>query len=263
MKSILDFHAMKLESRKISMLTCYDFWSAQILEKSQVDCLLVGDSLAMVVHGFPTTVHATIEMMTAHTAAVVRGAPSKFVVADMPFLSFRKGVGPALDAAGALMRAGAHAVKLEGVDGHEDVVRALVESGIPVMGHLGLTPQSVHQLGGFRVQGKDEEQALKLIAQAKQLQTLGCFSLVLECVPRQLAEAITKDLTIATIGIGAGAGCDGQVLVLPDFLGANPDFTPRFLKRYANLHTIVREAADRYDAEVKATEFPTTKESYT
>ena len=196
MKSVLDFAAAKAAGRKISMVTCYDSSLARVLEASAIDCILVGDSAAMVVHGHPDTLAATVEMMALHTAAVRRGAPTRFIIGDLPFLSFRKGVPAALDAVGALMRAGAQAVKLEGVAGHEDVIAAIVGSGVPVMGHLGLTPQSVNALAGFRVQGRKDDDAARMVADARRLEELGCFSLVLECVPSALAARITRSVSI-------------------------------------------------------------------
>ena len=195
MKSVLDFAAAKAAGRKISMVTCYDAALARVLEASKVDCILVGDSAAMVMHGHADTLAATVELMALHTAAVRRGAPTRFLIADLPFLSFRKGVPAALDAVAAMMRAGAQAVKLEGVVGHEDVVEAIVGSGVPVMGHLGLTPQSVNALAGFRVQGRSEDDAARILEESKRLEALGCFSLVLECVPSALASRITHSLS--------------------------------------------------------------------
>ncbi len=262
MKSILEFAAAKAAGRKISMTTCYDATFARALEASAVDCLLVGDSAAMVMHGFPDTLAATVEMMAWHTAAVRRGAPTRFLIGDMPFLSFRKGVPAALDAAAALMRAGAQAVKLEGVTGHEDVITALVGSGVPVMGHLGLTPQSVHALAGFRVQGRTDDTAARILADAKRCEELGCFGLVLECVPAPLAAQITKSLRMPTIGVGAGPDCDGQVLVLQDLLGLNSGFRPKFLRTYLDGMALVRDAVDRFDRDIKQGGFPGPAESY-
>ena len=262
MNTVQEFAKSKSAGRRISMVTCYDACLARVLESSAVDCLLVGDSVAMVVHGYTDTLSATVEMMATHTAAVRRGAPSRFLVADLPFLSFRKGVPTALDAAGALMRAGAQAVKLEGVAGHEDAIAAMVGSGIPVMGHLGLTPQSVHAMSGFHVQARSDFEAARLLEQARQLEALGCFALVLECVPSALAAEITADLAIPTIGIGAGAACDGQVLVLHDLLGLSGAFKPRFLRTYLDGFERVRDAVDRFDRDVKQGAFPSVAESY-
>ena len=260
MKGILDFARARREATPITMVTSYDAWSSRIAATAGVDCLLVGDSVAMVVHGFPDTLHATLDMMCAHTAAVRRGAPDLFVVADMPFLSFRRGGAAAVDAAGALMRAGACAVKLEGLFGHDDVVAHLVGSGIPVMGHLGLTPQSVHQLGGYRVQGRSNEAAQRILADARRLEELGAFGLVLECVPEQLAADVTQALAIPTIGIGSGGRTSGQVRVLHDLLGLQAEFRPRFARRYLEGHDLVRHALGQYVADVKAARFPAREE---
>ncbi|HUP58399.1 MAG TPA: 3-methyl-2-oxobutanoate hydroxymethyltransferase [Bdellovibrionota bacterium] len=260
--NVLDFQKMKDEKRKISMVTCYDYSSARIVNESKVDCILVGDSLAMTMHGLPTTLGATVEMMTLHTAAVARGAPSKFIVADMPFLSYRKGLEPAMDCVRELMAAGAHAVKLEGVRGHADLVAHIVDSGVPVMGHLGLTPQSVNQLGGMKVQARTEAAVECLASQARELEKAGCFSLVLECVPSGAARKVTELLSIPTIGIGAGSDTSGQVLVYQDLLGMNPSFRPKFLRTFANSHESVLAAMNRYDEEVKSQSFPNEKESY-
>ncbi len=262
MKSVLEFSDAKAAGRRISMVTCYDTSLARVLESSEIDCLLVGDSAAMVMHGYPNTLAATVELMAMHTAAVRRGAPTRFLVTDMPFLSFRKGVPAALDAVAILMQAGAQAVKLEGVDGHEDVITAITGSGVPVMGHIGLTPQSVHSLAGFRVQGKSEKDAQSLLAQAQRLEQLGCFALVLECVPALLAQRITAALGIPTIGIGAGSGCDGQVLVLQDLLGLSNGFRPKFLRTYLDGFEQLRGAVNRFDRDVKDGAFPNRAESY-
>lgn len=263
--NVLDFEKMKREGQKITMVTAYDAWGARLLDASPVHCLLVGDSVSMVVHGYPSTVHATVEMMATHTAMVARGlnpAHGKFLIADMPFLSFRKGESVALDAVEQLMRAGAHAVKLEGVWGHEAVVSRIVESGVPVMGHIGLTPQSVNALGGFKVQGKNDEQARDLIEQARELEKLGCFALVLECVPARLAREITQAIAIPTIGIGAGVDVDGQVLVFQDMLGLGGDFKPKFLRRYLDGGAQMQDAFARYCKDVQERRFPSEEESY-
>ncbi len=260
MKGLLDFARLKREGRPICMVTAYDACSARLAEAAGLDCLLVGDSAAMVVHGFPDTLHATPAMMVAHTAAVRRGARELFVVADMPFLTHRKGAGPALEVAGELLRAGASAVKLEGLRGHEDVVEHLVGSGIPVMGHLGLTPQSVHQLGGYRVQGRSAEDARRLLDDARELERRGAFAVVLECVPAQLAADITGALAIPTIGIGSGGAVSGQVLVLHDLLGLESALRPRFARRYLEGHELVRDALARYADDVRAARFPAREE---
>src|SRR6266849_6074838 len=258
----MDFLRAKAEGRKLSMVTCYDYTFARLLSKSPIDGILVGDSVAMVMHGYPSTLSASTELMRLHTEAVVRGAAGKFVVADMPFLSFRKGLAAALDAAHVFMTAGAHAVKLEGVDGHEDVIQRMAQSGIPVMGHLGLQPQCVHAYGGFRVQGRSGHSARDIVRQATALEELGAFAIVLECVPSNLAWEITKALRIPTIGIGAGAGCDGQILVLQDLLGMNMDFHPKFARSFVDGAGSVLDALAHFDEAVKAGVFPAPEESY-
>ena len=262
MKSVRDFAAAKAEGRKIVMVTAYDAWTARVLAAAPVDCVLVGDSAMMVMHGERDTLGATVELMALHTRAVARTAGDKFIVADMPFLSFRKGTDCALDCAAALLRVGAHAVKLEGVRGHADVVHHLVESGIPVMGHLGLTPQSVHALGGYKVQAREPAAAAQLREDAAALETAGCFAIVLECVPAALAESVTAALAIPTIGIGAGAGCDGQVLVLHDLLGCNPGFQPKFARKFADVAGVVVDGVTRYAEAVRKGQFPDAKESF-
>lgn len=260
MKNILDFARAKREAQPIVVLTAYDAVMARLIEASEVDAILVGDSAAMVVHGFPSTIHATVDMMCVHTAAVRRGAPAKAVIADMPFLSVRQGRDAAVRAAGALMQAGATAVKIEGVTGHEEIISYLVGSGIPVMGHLGLTPQSVHQFGGHRLQGRTTEAAARLQADAQTLEKLGAFSLVLECVPAALAAETSRALAIPAIGIGAGAGTDGQVLVLTDLLGLDTTFRPRFARRYVEGHQVVGDALNAFVRDVRAARFPAREE---
>ncbi|HAH05199.1 MAG TPA: 3-methyl-2-oxobutanoate hydroxymethyltransferase [Elusimicrobia bacterium] len=253
---IQDFRRAKEEGRKLSMVTAYDYTMARIVNASAVDCVLVGDSAAMVMHGHPSTLQATTELMRLHTRAVARGAPDKFVVADMPFLSFRKGLAPAMDCVQALMQAGACAVKLEGLIGHEATLEHIIRSDVPVMGHLGLTPQSVHKLGGYRVQGRDSASARALKEQAARLEELGCFALVLECVPEELAGEVSAELSIPVIGIGSGRRTDGQVLVLQDLLGMTHDLAPKFVKRYLEGCSLMKDALDRFDAEIKNGGFP-------
>jgi len=260
--SVHAFAAAKAAGGRIVMATAYDAWSARLLAGLPVDCLLVGDSAMMVVHGERDTLGATPELMALHTRAVARGAPEHFVVADMPFLAARQGRTAALECAARLMRAGARAVKIEGVRGHADVIRHLVDSGIPVMGHLGLTPQSVHALGGFRVQGRDEAAAARLRLDATMLAESGAFAVVLECIPHRLAAEITATAGLPTIGIGAGRGCDGQVLVLHDLLGLNPGFRPRFARRFADGAALVRGGVRRYAAAVRAGRFPGAREQF-
>ena len=216
----------------------------------------------MVMHGFDSTVHATIEMMTLHVAAVARGAPDKFIVADMPFLSCSRGMPAAMDAVQRLMQAGANAVKIEGADHQLPVIRQIVEAGVPVMGHLGLTPQSIHNLGGHKVQGRDAAAGEKIVAAAKSLEAAGCFSIVLECVPNRLGDCVSRAVSVPTIGIGAGPHTDGQVLVLQDLIGADPSFTPRFLRRYADAHGLVSNAVQHFHEDVTARAFPAPEETY-
>ncbi len=260
--NVQDFQKMKDEGRKISMITCYDYSSARAVADSNIDCILVGDSLAMTMHGYPTTLSATTAMMALHTAAVARGAPAKFIIADLPFLSYRKGLKDAMDSVHELMSAGAHAVKLEGVRGHAEIVRHIVDSGVPVMGHLGLTPQSVHVLGGMKVQARTNAALKVLTSQARELEDAGCFAIVLECVPAQGARKITDLIKIPTIGIGAGIHVSGQVLVYQDMLGLNPGFKPKFLRVYASAFEVIRTALNAYDRDVKSGAFPSESESY-
>ncbi len=260
--SVFEWKKRKNEGKKISIITCYDFWSAQILNDTKVDALLVGDSLAMVMYGHENTLHATVPMMASHVAAVRRGAPNKFIIADLPFLSFRKGIAPAMEAVEALTRAGADAVKLEGLFGHENIISHIVESGLLVMGHLGLTPQFIHQLGGYKVQGRQAKNSQILLESAARLEELAVFALVLECVDEETASIITSKISIPTIGIGAGKSADGQVLVLHDLLGANPNFNPKFLRKYSNMYEEILQAVNNYDREVKNKDFPGPLESY-
>jgi 3-methyl-2-oxobutanoate hydroxymethyltransferase len=257
-----DFLTYKKEARRISMVTAYDYTMARIVDGTNVDAVLVGDSLAMVMHGHASTLPATPELMALHIAAVSRGAPSKLIIGDMPFLSFRKGIAPAMDCVEAFLRAGAHAVKLEGVKGHERVIAHIVDSDIPVMGHLGLTPQSVQKFGGYKLQGVERSAAKEIMRQARQLEELGCFAVVLECVPAPLAKDISRSLKIPTIGIGAGPDTDGQVLVLTDLLGMNRDADFKFVRRYLDGHRLVTDALNKYDSDIKKGLFPAAKESF-
>jgi 3-methyl-2-oxobutanoate hydroxymethyltransferase len=257
-----DFLRAKTDGRKLSMVTCYDYTFARLLSKSPIDGILVGDSAAMVMHGHSSTLSAGLELMRFHTEAVARGAPEKFIVADMPFLSFRKGVAAALDAAMVLMIAGAHALKIEGVEGHEDVIQRIVQSGIPVMGHLGLQPQSMRAYGGFRVQGRSSESARNIARQAAALEQLGAFAIVLECVPTSVAREVSTSLRIPVIGIGAGPECDGQILVLQDLLGMNTDFRPKFARPFLDGARCILDSLAGFDEAVKAGTFPAEEESY-
>ena len=250
------------EDKKISMVTCYDFWSAQIIDNTNVDAVLVGDSTAMVMHGFENTINANIEMMAWHTSAVSRGIKNKLIISDMPFLSHLKGRTQLVESVDLLFKSGAQAVKIEGAGSTLNDIRFLVDSGIPVMGHLGMTPQSVHQFGGFKVQGKLSSDAERIMKDAEILQNAGCFSIVLEMVPEQLAKLITENLSIPTIGIGAGKYTSGQVLVLQDLLGMNNEFNPKFLRKYLDGSRLISEAINNYDSDVKKGTFPSNEESY-
>lgn len=261
-QSVTDFQLKKQSGQKITMLTCYDSWSAKLLDTSSIDALLIGDSVAMVQHGHKTTLPATIRLMALHCEAVVRGAPNQFLVGDLPFMSYRKSFETNVKAAETLMRTGVHAVKLEGAEGNIDLIKHLVQSGIPVMGHIGLTPQSIYQMGGFRVQGKSPEAAEELKKQAILLEDAGCFAIVLECVPSELAHSITQTLKIPTIGIGAGQNTDGQILVLHDMLGFNQDFQPKFVRRYLNGAELFQKSVENYIKDVHEAQFPSEKESY-
>lgn len=258
----LDFYKKKQANEKITMITCYDYTCARILAQTSIDCLLVGDSAAMTMHGYKDTVAATLSMMAFHTAAVSRGANNKFLVSDLPFLSYRKSLSQNVTAAQALIQAGAHAVKLESAAGNTKLIKHLVESGIPVMGHIGLTMQLVNMLGGLKVQGKSTADADRLLQDALSLQEAGCFSIVLECIPSQLAKEITQSLQIPTIGIGAGCDTDGQVLVLQDLLGMNIDFKPKFVKNFINGFEHIRNGVENYVNEVKSGGFPNDDYSY-
>ncbi|MFA5161654.1 MAG: 3-methyl-2-oxobutanoate hydroxymethyltransferase [Elusimicrobiales bacterium] len=258
---ITDFYEYDRKAgRKISMITAYDYITGQLAQRAPVDCVLVGDSLSMTVYGHDSTIHADMGMMERHTAMVARAVRGKLLVGDMPFLSYHKEPAEAVENAGRLARAGAQAVKLEGA-AHEEAVRRIIASGVPVMGHLGLTPQSVNLLGGFRVQGRRARAAAAILACARKLERLGCFALVLECVPRALGKAVTAALKIPVIGIGAGPDTDGQVLVIADMLGFCEN-APRFLKRYMDGAGEADKALRRFDREVKSGAFPAEEHCY-
>jgi 3-methyl-2-oxobutanoate hydroxymethyltransferase len=254
---------MKRRGEKIAMLTCYDATFARLLDESHVDILLVGDSLGMVIQGHDTTLPVTIDEMIYHTRAVARGATRAHVVGDMPFMSYQTSVEAAMTNAGRLIKeGGAHSVKLEGGAQHADLVARLVAVGIPVMGHIGLTPQSFHQLGGFKVQGRDPGAAERLIEDARSLERAGAYAIVLEGIPTEVAAQITAAIDIPTIGIGAGPECDGQVLVVYDLLGMNDSFKPRFVRTYEKLATRIRTAVDAYVGDVRGASFPGEQESF-
>lgn len=254
---------MKQKNQKVTMLTAYDYGTAAIVDEAGIDIILVGDSLGMVVLGYDSTLPVTMEDMIHHTKAVCRGAKRAMVLGDMPFMSYQASVDEAVRNAGRfLQEAGAHGVKLEGGREVAEVTRRIASAGIPVMAHLGLTPQSVHQLGGYKVQGKGDTAARRMIEDARILEEAGAFAVVLECVPVPLAREITESLTMTTIGIGAGVHCDGQVLVVNDMLGIFERFTPKFVKKYANLNSQMKEAVRQYCNEVRAGEFPDDAHSF-
>ena len=262
-KNINDFQKLKNNSEKIAMLTAYDYSTAQALDKAEIDAILVGDSLAMVALGYENTYNITIDEMLIFVSAVARGAKNSFIIGDMPFMSYNLSVEQGLENAAKMIKAGANAVKLEGCNEHIlSLVKRCTESGIPVLAHLGLTPQLLNTLGGYKIQGKTAEQADYILECAKKLQEAGSFAVVLELLPAESAEYITKNLTIPTIGIGAGVGCDGQIVVTDDILGKFTDFAPKFVKKYANLHDTVLEGVTNYIKEVKNEEFPSEKQSF-
>jgi 3-methyl-2-oxobutanoate hydroxymethyltransferase len=253
----LDLLAWKQAQQKFVCITAYDALFGRLVDESGVDVVLVGDSLNQVIAGEASTLSATVDQMIYHAKMVRRGVKRALLVVDMPFLSYQVSAEDALRNCGRVMKeTGAHAVKIEGGQGMAPTVRALVDAGMPVMGHIGLTPQSVHALGGYRVQGRTEEAAARLERDAKALEEAGCFAIVLELVPAPVAERVTQSLTIPTIGIGAGAHCDGQVLVLPDLLGLNDVFKPKFLKKYADMANDVRKAVGAFADEVRSGKYP-------
>lgn len=254
---------MKSRGEKIAVLTAYDYQTAVLVDRAGVEMILVGDSLGMVVLGYENTIPVTLEEIIHHLKAVGRARPRALLIGDMPFMTYQAGVEDAVRNAGRLIKeGGAEAVKLEGGRRMEHVIRAIIDADIPVMGHLGLTPQSVHHFGGYRVQGKDAASAEKLLEEAKFLQEAGCFSMVLEGIPAPLAAEITREISIPTIGIGAGVDCDGQVLVVNDLLGILEDFSPKFVKRYAELGAEMSKAFAAYVDDVKQGRFPESKHTY-
>ncbi|MGH2749058.1 MAG: 3-methyl-2-oxobutanoate hydroxymethyltransferase [Actinomycetota bacterium] len=261
--TLRDIRAFKERGERFAMLTAYDALSARLLDEAGVPIILVGDSLGMVMLGYDTTLPVTMEDMLHHTAAVSRGTTNAMVVGDMPFMSYQGSVEDGIRNAGRFLKeAGANAVKLEGGARVLELTDRLVEAGIPVMGHLGLTPQSVNQFGGFRVQGRSDEQAHRIVQDAKDLEAAGIFSLVLEAVPAPLAKEVTESVSVPTIGIGAGPHTDGQVLVFHDFLGIATDYSPKFVKRYANLGEEIKRAAAEFMTEVAAGTYPGPEHQY-
>ena len=261
--TVFTFREQKAKGEKISMLTAYDYSTAKLMDEAGINGILVGDSLGMVVLGYEDTLPVTMEDMIHHTAAVCRGAKNTLVVGDMPFMSYQVSVEEAVYNAGRLMKEGrCQAVKLEGGASVCPQIRAITNASIPVMAHIGLTPQSINAFGGFKVQGKSEEAEKKLLEDAKAVEEAGAFAVVLECVPAKLAELISKSISIPTIGIGAGAGCDGQILVYQDMLGLFSDFTPKFVKKYANVGEMMTQAFRDYIADVQEGSFPAPEHTF-
>jgi len=262
-KTVRDIGQMKQQRDKISVLTAYDYPFARLISEAGIDMILVGDSVGSVFSGYDNTLPVTMDEMIYHTRAVVRGAGQTLVVADMPFMSYQTDLRDARHNAGRLIKeGGAQAVKLEGGENMAETIRTIVDIDIPVIGHVGLTPQSIHRMGGFRVQGRQDEQARRILADARAVEEAGAFALVLEGIPRSLGRQITEALSIPTIGIGAGADCDGQVLVIHDILGLCDKYSPKFIKRYADVSTTISAGIEDYIREVKSGAFPTEAHSF-
>lgn len=263
MKTVNTFQRLKNNNEKITMLTAYDYSTAQVLEQAEIDGILVGDSLAMVALGYENTYNITIDEMLIFVKAVARGAKNSFIIGDMPFMSYNLSVAQGLENASKMIKAGASGVKLEGCNEHIlSLIKRCVESGIPVLGHLGFTPQLMNTIGGHKIQGKTSEKIEEILKSAKKLEEAGCFAVVLELMPEDSAKYITENLTIPTIGIGAGKYCSGQIVVTDDILGKFTDFAPKFVKKYTNLHDTVLNAVEEYIVEVKNELFPSEKESF-
>ena len=262
-KTVIDIGLMKQKQDKITVLTAYDYPFAQLMDRVGIDMILVGDSVGSVFSGYDNTLPVTLEEMIYHSKAVVRGSQQALVVTDMPFMSYQIDARDARLNAGRLIKeGGAQAVKLEGGEHMAATIRAIVDIDIPVVGHIGLTPQSIHRMGGFKVQGREEEQARRILADARAVEAAGAFAVVLEGIPRGLAKLVTESLIIPTIGIGAGADCDGQVLVIHDILGLCDKYSPKFVKRYADISTTISDGIEAYINEVKAGDFPTIDHSF-
>lgn len=254
---------MKFDKEKITMLTAYDYTTAKMVDAGGVDSILIGDSAANVMAGFETTLPITLDQLIYHTQCVVRGVERALIVADLPFGSYQSNSEKALESAVRMMKeGGAHAVKIEGGVEIQKSIKKIVNAGIPVMGHLGLTPQSIYQFGTYKVRAKEDAEAEKLLSDAKLLEDLGCFALVLEKIPAELAKKVSESISIPTIGIGAGPDCDGQVLVYQDMMGMNQGFSPKFLRRYLDLYAEITGAVSQYVKDVKAVDFPNKNESY-
>lgn len=263
MKTVSLFQRLKDNNEKIAMLTAYDYSTAQVLDKTEIDGILVGDSLAMVALGYKDTYNISIDEMLIFVKAVARGAKNSFIIGDMPFMSYNLSVEQGLENAGKMIKSGASAIKLEGCNEHIlKLVKRCVESGVPVLGHLGFTPQLMNTIGGYKIQGKTSDKIEQILESAKKLEEAGCFAIVLELMPADSAKYITENLRIPTIGIGAGKDCSGQIVVTDDILGKFTDFTPKFAKKYADLHNIVSKSVEMYKREVKEEIFPSEKESF-
>ena len=261
--SVLEsFKQLKADGKKIVVVTSYEYWSAKILNETDVDGILIGDDSSMVIHGHENTMNSNVETIAMHTRAVRKGAKDKFLIAAMPFMSNRKGFKEAMENVEILMKAGANALKIEGVDGNEELYAHLTQSGIPTIGHIGLTPTHHNAIGGFKAQGKTKESEQKNIAEAKQLEKLGCISIVLEAVP-QLVGAVVRDaVPIPVVGVGAGVDVDGQALVLPDMLAFSTDFKPKFVRTYLDGASLIKNAVNQFAADVHAETFPAAAETY-
>ena len=263
MKTVTIFQRLKEQGEKIAMLTAYDYSTAQAIEKADIDAILVGDSLAMVVLGHENTYNITVDEMLIFIKAVSRGAKNSFIIGDMPFMSYNLSVAQGLENASKMIRAGANAVKLEGCNEHIlTLIKRCVQSGIPVLGHLGFTPQLMNTLGGHKIQGKTSDKIEAILESAKKLEEAGCFGVVLELMPSDSAKYITENLNIPTIGIGAGKDCSGQIVVIDDILGKFTDFTPKFVKKYANLAETIQQSAQEYIKDVKSEIFPSEEQSF-
>lgn len=253
----------KKDQKKLVVVTAYDYWSARIINDTDIDAILIGDCSSMVMHGNKNTLNCNVEQIVTHVKAVKKGAPDKMLIAAMPFMSNRKGAKNAMDNVETLIKAGANAIKIEGVDGNEELIHRLSESGIPVIGHIGLTPTHHNMNGGFTVQGKTLEEEARLIAEAKKLEVLGCVAVVVEAVPEDVGETICQAVTIPAVGVGAGLNMDGQALVLQDMLGLSIDFKPKFVRTYMDGAKLIKQAVNAFSKDVHAGTFPAKKETYT
>ena len=262
MSVLENFKNLKAEGKKIVVVTSYEYWSAKILNETDINGILIGDDSAMVIHGHEDTMNSDVETIAMHTKAVKKGAKDKFLIAAMPFMSNRKGFKEAMDNVEMLIKAGANALKIEGVDGNEELYAHLSESGIPTIGHIGLTPTHHNAIGGFKAQGKTKESALSIVEEAKKLEQLGCIAIVLEAVPQHVGAAVRDAVSIPVVGVGAGLDVDGQALVLPDMLGFSTDFKPKFVRTYLDGAELIKNAVNQFAADVHAEKFPSEKETY-